>query len=79
MVAATRYVSITVACIEFAAFTGDEELIREELIRRMIVNVLDNEQQHVQCLPPATTAPRRDRPSVRFERMVPFLLVLLYS
>ncbi len=37
VVAATRDVSITVECLESAAFTGDEELIR-----RLIVNVLDN-------------------------------------
>jgi heavy metal sensor kinase len=37
VVAATRDVSITVACVESAAFTGDEELIR-----RLISNVLDN-------------------------------------
>src|SRR5687768_3020441 len=37
VVAATRDVSITVACVQSAAFTGDEELIR-----RLISNVLDN-------------------------------------
>jgi two-component system OmpR family sensor kinase len=37
VVAATRDVSITVECVHSAAFTGDEELIR-----RLIVNVLDN-------------------------------------
>jgi heavy metal sensor kinase len=37
VVAATREVSITVACVQSAAFTGDEELIR-----RLIINVLDN-------------------------------------
>ena len=37
VVAATRDVSITVECLHSAAFTGDEELIR-----RLIVNVLDN-------------------------------------
>jgi heavy metal sensor kinase len=37
IVAATRDVSITVACVQSAAFTGDEELIR-----RLIINVLDN-------------------------------------
>jgi heavy metal sensor kinase len=37
VVAATRDVSITVACVQSAAFTGDEELIR-----RLIINVLDN-------------------------------------
>jgi two-component system OmpR family sensor kinase len=37
VVAETRDVSITVECLPSAAFTGDEELIR-----RLIVNVLDN-------------------------------------
>ncbi len=37
VVAATRDVSITVECIQSAAFTGDEDLIR-----RLIINVLDN-------------------------------------
>jgi two-component system OmpR family sensor kinase len=37
VVATTRDVSITVECIQSAAFTGDEELIR-----RLIINVLDN-------------------------------------
>ena len=37
VVAATRDVSITVECLHSAAFTGDEELIR-----RLIINVLDN-------------------------------------
>ena len=37
VVATTRDVSITVECVQSAAFAGDEELIR-----RLIVNVLDN-------------------------------------
>jgi signal transduction histidine kinase len=37
VVAATREVSIAVECVQSASFTGDEELIR-----RLIINVLDN-------------------------------------
>ena len=37
VVASTRDVSVTAECVQSAAFTGDEELIR-----RLIINVLDN-------------------------------------
>ena len=57
VVAATRDVSITVECVQSAAFTGDEELIR-----RLIINVLDNA---IRYSPARRHRARRARPRRR--------------